>query len=78
MYMKSYMLLRDNQESGPYTHEEIIAKDLRPKDLVWKDGVSAQWLYPTEIDELKAFVKKPVFFTSTVTVASFFISTFRP
>ncbi|HEY0752288.1 MAG TPA: hypothetical protein VGD26_14110, partial [Chitinophagaceae bacterium] len=56
--MTSYMLLRDNQESGPYTHEEIIAKDLRPYDLVWKDSVSAQWLYPTEIEELKAYVKK--------------------
>ena len=58
--MKSYMLLRDNQESGPYTHEEIIAKDLRPYDLVWKHGVSAQWLYPTEIEELKAYVKKRI------------------
>ena len=58
--MKSYMLLRDNQESGPYTHEEIIAKELRPYDLVWKDSVSAQWLYPTEIEELKAYVKKRV------------------
>ena len=65
--MKCYMLLRDNQESGPYTHEEIIAKDLRPNDLVWKVRVSAQWLYPTEIDELKAFVIKPVIRAVSVT-----------
>lgn len=57
--MKSYLLLRDNQESGPFTLEEIKEKCLRPYDLVWKQGDSTQWLYPTEFIELKAYVSKP-------------------
>ena len=57
--MKSYLLLRDNQEFGPFTLEEIREKQLKPFDLVWEKSSSTQWLYPTELNELKAFVTTP-------------------
>lgn len=53
--MNQYLLLRDNKQSGPYSQEELISKGLKPYDLVWLDGKSAAWRYPSEIPELKAF-----------------------
>ncbi len=53
--MNHYRLLRDNKESGPYTQEEIIAKGFKPYDLIWVEGKSAGWRYPSEISELKSF-----------------------
>ena len=53
---KVYRLLRNNQETGPYTLEEILLLNLKPFDLVWVEGRSAAWRYPSEIDALKAFV----------------------
>jgi hypothetical protein len=51
--MKSYLLLRNNVETGPYTREEIIAQHLVSTDLVWVEGESATWKYPSETDELQ-------------------------
>lgn len=53
--MASYLLLRSNKKTGPYTLEEIIGLGLKPYDLVWVEGRSAAWRYPSEIDELKEF-----------------------
>ncbi len=53
--MSSYLLLRDNKESGPYTMEELLHFGLKPYDLVWVKGKSAAWRYPSEVEELKAF-----------------------
>ena len=53
--MNKYLLLRDNKQTGPYTVEELVKKGIKPYDLVWLDGRSAAWRYPSEIDELKAF-----------------------
>lgn len=50
-----YLLLRDNKQSGPYSFDELKAKGLKAYDLVWVDGRSAAWRYPSEIDELSAF-----------------------
>ena len=50
-----YLLLRDNKQSGPYTVDELKAKGLKAYDLVWVEGRSAAWRYPSEIDELSAF-----------------------
>lgn len=51
--MNKYLLLRDNKQSGPYTLAEIIAIGIKPYDLVWLEGKSAAWRYPSEISELK-------------------------
>jgi len=50
-----YLLLRDNKQTGPYSAEELAAKGLKAYDLVWAEGKSAAWRYPSEIDELKPF-----------------------
>lgn len=53
--MSSYLLLRNNKESGPFTIEEIKGMPLKAYDLVWVVGKSAAWRYPGEIQELIAF-----------------------
>lgn len=53
--MASYLLLRDNKESGPYTTDDLLNFGLKPYDLVWVQGKSAAWRYPSEVEELKPF-----------------------
>ncbi|NML23933.1 hypothetical protein HHL16_23835 [Pseudoflavitalea sp. G-6-1-2] len=53
--MNKYLLLRDNKQTGPYSAQELATKGLKPYDLVWLDGKSAAWRYPSEMEELKAF-----------------------
>jgi hypothetical protein len=49
---KVYLLLRNNQQTGPFNLEELIRFDLKPYDLIWIEGKSAGWYYPQEIKEL--------------------------
>ena len=64
--MSSYLLLRNNKESGPFTIEEIKGMSLKPYDLFWVVGKSAAWRYPGEINELKSFAPPvPEQFTDT-------------
>ena len=51
----TYLLLRDNKQSGPYSLEDLKTKGLKAYDLVWVEGRSAAWRYPSEIGELSAF-----------------------
>src|ERR1700761_2271078 len=53
--MTMYLLLRDNKQSGPYSLDELKSMGLKAYDLVWLDGKSAAWRYPSEIEELKSF-----------------------
>lgn len=53
--MSTYLLLRDNKQSGPYSTEELLTKGLKAYDLVWLEGKSAAWRYPSELPELKPF-----------------------
>ena len=53
--MTKYLLLRDNKQSGPYDLDELRTKGLKAYDLVWIDGKSAAWRYPSEVDEMKSF-----------------------
>ncbi|RYF95894.1 MAG: DUF4339 domain-containing protein, partial [Chitinophagaceae bacterium] len=53
--MNRYLLLRDNKQTGPYTATELAEKGIKPYDLVWLDGKSAAWRYPSEVEELKPF-----------------------
>lgn len=53
--MNQYLLLRDNKQSGPFSPKELENMGLKPYDLVWQEGKSAAWRYPSEIDELKRF-----------------------
>src|ERR1035438_6126735 len=53
--MSTYLLLRDNKQSGSYTLDEITVKGFKKYDLVWIENKSAAWRYPGEIAELKSF-----------------------
>src|ERR1051325_2317847 len=59
---KIYVLLRNNQQTGPYDLHELVQFDLKPYDLIWIQGKSAGWYYPQEIKALHpylSFIKKP-------------------
>lgn len=53
--MTTYRLLRNNRESGPFSLEQLTNMGLKAYDLVWIDGKSAAWRYPSEVPELAAF-----------------------
>ncbi|MBA2499295.1 MAG: DUF4339 domain-containing protein [Chitinophagaceae bacterium] len=50
--MATYLLLRNNKESGPLSFDELVKMGIKPYDLVWVHGKSAAWRYPSEIPEL--------------------------
>ena len=52
---KIYRILRNNKELGPFELDELVHLPVQPTDLVWQDGKSAAWLYPSEIDTLKTY-----------------------
>ena len=54
MFMKEYLLLRNNTELGHYSLEELRAMGLKAYDLVWVENKSCSWKYPSEINELAA------------------------
>ncbi len=53
--MSTYLLLRNNKQTGPFTLEEIKRLSLKSYDLVWIEGKSAAWRYPGEITEFSSF-----------------------
>ena len=53
--MDTYLLLRNNKESGPYSLQQLVNFGLKPYDLVWLEGKSAAWRYPSEVDGLKDY-----------------------
>ena len=55
MFMKEYLLLRNNTELGHYSLEELQTMGLKAYDLVWVENKSFSWKYPSEINELAAF-----------------------
>jgi hypothetical protein len=53
--MVNYLLLRNNKQQGPLSLQHLIQLGLKPYDLVWVEGKSAAWRYPSEIPELKPY-----------------------
>lgn len=53
--MTIYYLLRSNKKSGPYDLDQLLKLGLKPYDLVWVDGKSAAWRYPSEVEILKDY-----------------------
>jgi hypothetical protein len=53
--MKMYLLLRNNKQSGPHSVDDLKSMGLKAYDLVWLEGKSAAWRYPSEIEELSSF-----------------------
>jgi hypothetical protein len=54
--MNSYILLRNNKESGPHSLDQLMEMGIRTNDLIWVEGQSAAWRNPGEIKELKDLV----------------------
>ena len=50
---KVFFLLRDNNQLGPFTIDELLQHKLSANDLIWVDGYSHAWLNPSELDLLK-------------------------
>jgi DNA-binding NarL/FixJ family response regulator len=55
--MVSYLLLRNNKQSGPFSFEEIAGLGIMSNDLIWVEGKSSAWRFPEEIDELKKLLQ---------------------
>jgi DNA-binding NarL/FixJ family response regulator len=55
--MRSYLLLRDSKESGPFSFDELKRDGILSSDLVWIAGKSSAWRYADEIKELQPFVR---------------------
>jgi hypothetical protein len=53
--MDTYLLLRSNKQSGPYSLQQLVSSGLKPYDLVWVEGKSAAWRYPSEVEGLKSY-----------------------
>jgi hypothetical protein len=47
---KVYLLLRNNQQSGPFTIDELLQQQLRPTDMLWIEGRSTAWCYLSEME----------------------------
>ena len=48
-------MLRNNKQSGPFSLQQLVSAGLKPYDLVWVEGKSAAWRYPSEVDGLKNY-----------------------
>jgi hypothetical protein len=57
---KIYRILRDNKELGPLSLEELLELKLKKYDLIWIEGRSAGWRYPSEIEALKPYLDDQV------------------
>ncbi len=53
--MSTYILMRSNKQSAPLSLEQLIANGFKPYDLIWIEGKSALWRYPSEISELQEY-----------------------
>ena len=53
--MNNYLLLRNNKQSGPFSLQQLLNLGLKPYDLLWVEGKSAAWSYPSEVAELKPY-----------------------
>ena len=54
--MQVYILKRNNQQSGPYTAQQLHGMGLLPTDQVRMAGSDIGWSFVDEIDELAPFV----------------------
>ena len=53
--MTTYILMRNNKQSSPISLTELLKIGFKPYDLIWIEGKSAMWRYPSEVTELKEF-----------------------
>ncbi|MDY4245252.1 MAG: DUF4339 domain-containing protein, partial [Porphyromonas sp.] len=49
--MKQYYIIRNEQQAGPYTLEELAAMGITPDTIVWTEGM-ADWTPARQVSEL--------------------------
>jgi hypothetical protein len=49
---RSYLLLRNNQQTGPYTLQELKQFQLDTTDFIWIEGISVAWIKPAELERI--------------------------
>ena len=64
--MKTYLLLRNNKQTGPYTATCLLQMDLQEFDLIWAEGESITWKYPSEMIEFRESAPKARFTEGTL------------
>lgn len=64
--MKTYLLLRNNKQTGPYTATCLLQMDLQEFDLIWTEGESITWKYPSEMAEFRKAAPKAGFTEATL------------
>lgn len=52
---KVYLILRNNKQEGPYDLQELLQLPVKDTDLIWVEGRSAAWSYPSEVRDLKPY-----------------------
>lgn len=45
-----YLLLRNNEQTGPFTIGELLQQQLKPSDMIWIEGKSTAWTYLSELE----------------------------
>ena len=53
--MKQYSLLKDNQNLGPMTPEQLVQNGLNPNSMVWAEGMP-QWVPASQVPELAPYL----------------------
>lgn len=54
-----YLLLRNNQQSGPFTIGELLQQQLLPSDMIWIEGKSTAWTYLSELELTPLVLSQP-------------------
>lgn len=49
---KVYFLLRNNQQTGPFSFDELFQQNVTESDLIWVEGHSTKWTHLSETGEL--------------------------
>lgn len=55
--MNKYLILRNGEQTGPFTLEQLRFLNLQANDIVWVQGQSDKWTSVGEIEELKEFLQ---------------------
>jgi len=54
-----YLLLRNNQQSGPFTIGELLQQHVLPSDMIWIEGKSTVWTYLSELELIPFVASRP-------------------
>ena len=51
--MNKYLIMRDNEPTGPFSLEQLKSLQVQSNDKVWVKGYSDKWTYAIEVEELR-------------------------